>query len=207
MPTDELTFRIRRIYAALGAVKENDISKFKTQVIKDSCRVGFYQDWKGGLSDEEISNFAMSLVHNVANLRDNLRKWAANNSKDKTKVDSAFKVSQVLKVIQDLSDNDKHGYPPRDGGFSGKSPRVEKFERVMSMSTKGGKESFISLTFNRQGVPQVSKSGTGEAKVIITGDILDRDGNKIGDLHETLLKAIKDWGKVLTEFDVNISSD
>ena len=60
----------------------------------------------------------------------------------------------------------------------------------MRMTTKPEKDSFVGLTLDRQGVPKVI--GDGNAKVIITGDILDRDGNKIGDLHETLLKAIND---------------
>jgi len=206
MPSDELTLRIQRIYEAVNAVVETDISKFMPKVIKDGNRIGFYQDWSGGLSSAEIENIAHILIYNVANLKEHLREWAKSNGKDKTEVNVAFKGSQELKIIKDLSNNDRHGYDPKRRGNSGKSPRVEKFERVMCMSA-GGKGSFISLTFNGQGVPQVSKSGTGEAKVIITGDILDRDGNKIGDLHETLLKAIKDWEKVLSEFGVQIPSN
>jgi hypothetical protein len=60
----------------------------------------------------------------------------------------------------------------------------------------------MSLTFNRQGVPRIVESGT--AKVIITGDILDRDGNKIGELHKTVLEAVKVWESVLDEFDVKL---
>ena len=203
----ELTLRIKRIYAALGAVKEKDLNKLKAKVIQDGSKIGFYQDWEGSLSYEEISNYAISLIHNVANLKDNLKKWAKRNGKDKNRIELIFNDSQALKVIQDLSNNDKHGYPPRDGGFSGKSPKVEKFERVMRMSAKGGKGSFISMTFNKQGVPQVSKSGTSEAEVIITGKILDRDKNEIGELYEILSKAISDWGELLREFGVQIPSD
>ena len=42
------------------------------------------------------------------------------------------------------------------------------------------------------------------AKVIITGDILDRNGNKIGDLYESLLEACEVWQKVLGEFGVKL---
>ncbi len=70
----------------------------------------------------------------------------------------------------------------------------------MRMTTKPEKGSFVSLTLNRYGVPQIAGSGT--AKVIITGDILDRDENKIGDLYDTLLEACEVWEKVLGEFGV-----
>lgn len=202
MANDDLTHRIQRIYAAVGAIEENDLRKFKAQVINDGRRRGFYQDWRGGLSNEEISNIAYSLIHNIANLQGHLRKWADHNSQDKTKVEAAFNNSQALRIIQDLSNNDKHGYPPRNGGHSGKSPRIDKVERVMRMTVKGGKKSFVSLTLNRQGFPQ--KAGSGTAKVIITGDILDIDGNNIGDLNKTALEAIKVWESVLDDFGVKL---
>jgi hypothetical protein len=202
VPGDELTNRIKRIYEAVDAVIETDIGKLKPKVIKDGKRVAIYQNFSGGRSNAEIENAAHILIHNVANLKDHLKKWAKNNGKDKNKVDDAFNKSQVLRIIQDLSDNDKHGYPPRDGGNSGISPRIDKINTIMQMTTKPQKDSSIGYTLNRQGIQKVI--GDGNAKVIITGDMLDRDGNKIGDLYKTLLKAINDWEKVLTEFGVNI---
>ena len=41
-----------------------------------------------------------------------------------------------------------------------------------------------------KGVPQII--GDGNVKGIVTGDIFDRGGNKIGALYEALLKAIND---------------
>ena len=205
MPNDDLKGRIERIYEAVNAVVETDISKFMPKVIKDGNRIGFYQDWSGGLSSAEIENIAHILIYNVANLKEHLRGWAERNGKDKTKVKVAFKGSQELKIIKDLSNNDRHGYDPKRRGNSGKSPRIDNINTIMRMTTKPEKGSFTGLTLNRQGVPKII--GDGNAKVIITGDILDRDGNKIGDLYETLLKAISDWEKVLREFGVQIPSD
>lgn len=42
MANDDLTHRIQRIYAAVGAVEENDISKFKAQIINDGRLRGLY---------------------------------------------------------------------------------------------------------------------------------------------------------------------
>lgn len=53
-----------------------------------------------------------------------------------------------------------------------------------------------------QGVPKVSGDGT--AKVIASGDILDKDGNNIGDLHETALEAVEAWENVLGDFGVKL---
>ena len=70
----------------------------------------------------------------------------------------------------------------------------------MQMTAKARKGSIVSLTVDRQGAPRVAGSGT--AKAVVTGDILDRDGNKIGDLRETMLEAVEAWESVLDGFDV-----
>lgn len=203
MAKDDLISMVQRLYAAIGAIEETDISKFMPKVISNGNRVGFYQDWSGGRTDAVLANTAHILIYNIANLKDLLKKWAVRSCKDKTKVDDAFKSSQALKIIKDLSNNDRHGYDPKKRGNSGKSPRVDRITSIMQMTTKPEKGSFVSLTLNRQGVPQIAGSGT--AKVLITGDILDKDGNKIGDLYKTELEAIRVWENVLDDFGVELS--
>jgi len=202
MANDNLLFRVERLYGAIGATVQTDISKLMPKVINDGSQADFYQDWSDGRSDAELTNTANILIHNIANLRDVLKKWCVRNGKDKIKVDDAFKNSQALRIIKDLSNNDRHGYDPKKQGDSGKSPRVDRITTIMRMNTKPGKESFVSLTLDRQGVPQ--KTGPGTAKVIITGDILDGDDNKIGDLHKAAVEAVKTWGVVLGAFGVKL---
>jgi hypothetical protein len=182
MADDELTLRVRRLYAAIGAIVETDITKFVAQPIRDEHRVGFYQDWSGGLSEEEIANAAHSLIHNIAHLQNHLKKWAAANGRDKSQVDATFKDSQALQVIKDLSNNDKHGYPPRDGGNSGRSPRIAKIRRILQLKTQAKKGSFVGIALTPQGIPQVSGDGT--VKVIISGDVVDKDSNRIGEFYD-----------------------
>jgi hypothetical protein len=202
MIDDDLISRVQRLYTAIEETEETDISKFMPTVTSDGKRVCFYYDWRGGRSDAELANTIHILIYNIANLKDLLKKWADQNGKDKTKVYDAFKNSLALRIIKDLSNNDRHGYDPKKRGNSGKSPRVDNINTVMQMTPKPEKGSSISLTFNRQDIPRIVGSGT--AKVIITGDILDRDGNKIGDLHKTVLEAVKVWESVLDDFDVKL---
>jgi hypothetical protein len=103
--------------------------------------------------------------------------------------------------VHDLWDNAKHAGSSRKSK-SGLHPSIRNIHSFLRLTTKPKEGSLVVYTLNRQGGQKVI--GDGNAKVIITGDILDRDGNKIGDLYETLLKAIDDWEKVLTEFGVNI---
>lgn len=84
---EELQNRIRRIYAATGDTAEIDISKFRPQYCSSEECVFVFQDFRGGLSDEQISNIAHSAIHNLANLKDHLRRWAALSGHDPKKID------------------------------------------------------------------------------------------------------------------------
>ena len=55
MANDDLISRVQRLYAAIGATEETDISKFMPKVISDGNRGYFYQDWSGGRSDVELA--------------------------------------------------------------------------------------------------------------------------------------------------------
>lgn len=76
---DELIMRTSRIYAAIHAVEEMDLSKLKGQVVETDKFAGAWNDFSGGLSEAEMSNLAHSLIHNIANLPNHLRKWVGRN--------------------------------------------------------------------------------------------------------------------------------
>lgn len=193
--TAELLERIRRIYSAIEALEETDLNKLKATVIATDKTKGVIQDFRGGLTHEQLSNTAHTLIHNIANLRDHLKKWAARNGKDKKKVDEAFAQSLELQIIKDLSNNDKHGYPPRHGGLSGKFPQLVNINRLMQLTTQAKKGSTIGMTLGPGGVPK--SFGNGTAKVILTGDVVDNKNNRIGDLHQIATKAVEAWEQLL----------
>ncbi len=195
---DAILQRISRIYAAIGAIEECDPTKLKATVIQNDKITAVFQDFRSGLSDDELSNQAYSVIHNIANLRDHLRRWAANNGHDKNKVDNAVDNCFELQVIQDLSNNDKHGYPPRDGGHSKRSPQLIEINRVMRLQTQPKKDSMIAMTVGPDGVPRFLGDGT--AKAVVTGDVVDNARSRIGDLYEMATKAVEAWERLLVDF-------
>ena len=152
MNPDELLTRIRRIYASINALREFDMGKLPAKVIQNDRVVGVLQDFSGGLSEEDIANLAFVVIHNIANLQDHLRQWAARNGKDKTEVDATFNASQYLQLIHDLSNNDKHGYPPHGGGRSGLAPMLINLRRQMQLTTKAQPGSSVVMTLGPGGV-------------------------------------------------------
>ena len=164
---------------------------------------GVMQDFSGGLPAESLSNLAHSLIHNIANLADHLKKWARKNEKDKNLVDDAIKSSFELQVLLDLSNNDKHGYPPRDGGHSGRAPRLLNPRRVMRLTTGAGKGSAVMMTLARDGQPVIRGSGSGKA--IVSGEVVDGDGEPIGDLYDIAATGLADWEALLSEYGVGVN--
>ena len=78
----DIVQRIRRVYAAIGAVEEADPNKLRATVIQTERVKAVFQDFRGGLTDEALSNLAHSLIQNIANVADHLRKWARQNGRD-----------------------------------------------------------------------------------------------------------------------------
>jgi hypothetical protein len=200
MEDDGLIQRVRRIYAAINAAEERDMSRLPGRVEKSGKRIAVIQDFSGDLTDEDFSNLAHSLIHNIANLEADLRRWANNNGKDNSLVDGTFNGSFELRVIKDLSNNDKHGYPPRQGGHSGRAPKLVYPRRILRLTTGASKGSSVAMTLGPDGSPVIRGSGSGKA--IVTGEVVDDKGDIIGDFYDIATKAVEEWAGLLSAYGV-----
>ncbi len=187
--------RVKRIYAALGETVEGDLTAIPPIVDLDEGGIRVWQDFTDGLSDAELENLLYSLIYNIAHLKDHARRACKNLKIDPGQVDAIVR-DESLRIVTDLSNNDKHGYPPRDGGHSGKSPQIKKTERYLRMTTSGEPGSVTTVTYCPGGM---KSTGDGSADVIITADVVDADDVKIGDAHELCVKALKVWESALKE--------
>lgn len=196
----EVEERIARMYAAVGAVQETDPKKLRARVVETPKFRMLEADFRGGLNDEELANSAYSLVNNIASLRDHVRRWARKNGRDKAEVNAFIDTSMDILIMRDLANNDKHGYEPNGRSYSGKNPRLIEVERVLQLSTRAEKGSRIGMTFAADGTPRFL--GDGSAKAVITGRVIDNEGNTIGDLSKIADQAVADWEKFLVDFGV-----
>lgn len=189
--SEELENRLKRVYAALDATLEYDINKTLPVVHSDSAHIRITQDFMGSLTDSDVENLAYSIIHNLANLCDHTRGWLIKNGKAPQQVDQFISANQAVAIINDLSNNDKHGYPPRNRGFSGKAPKLDKLRRVMRISSGATPGSGMGYFISPSG--EQTLVGSGSAPLIITGAIQDAEGNSIGDLHSIQVEALNAW--------------
>jgi hypothetical protein len=198
MAADELSLRIQRIYAAIGACREFDLGRLRPTVISTKRFHAVFQDFSGGQSEAELANAAFSLIQNIASLKDHLKAWARRSGKDSSKVDRAFTESLPLQIVQDLFDREKHTGDRRDGVYSGRSPRLSSIHREMRLTTQPRKGSSVTLTMEADGTRRTF--GDGMACAVITADVSDKYGKRMGDLFEIELQAVQAWEKLLVEY-------
>lgn len=196
---DQLAQRLDRIYSALDEVRETDLTTFEVAPLEWKGQNTLGVDFRGGLSDQQLSNLAYSAIHNVAHLEGHLIRWARSRGVTSDLVPSGIAKVKALQVVIDLSNNDKHGYPPRDGGRSGLAPQLGEVERFMQMSVG----SSVGVRFGPAGTARFEGSGL----VVISGKVVDRAGNVIGELHELLHEAVRTWEAVLEELERNPETD
>ena len=197
---EELDKRLARIYSSIDETIDNDPSKFPPKKIATEKMKGIFWDFSGSQSPEDIENLAFSMVHNIANLRDHLKQWAKHNGQDDNRVVTIFKGCEALKIIQDLSNTDKHGGPPRNGGYSEKKPKFTNISRIVEVATGTAKGSSAEVRLNVHGNSEIRSQAGGSVKTIITGDIIDENGDRIGFLHDIAVEAMESWENLLREF-------
>ena len=196
---DDTSKRIRRMYAAVGETIEADMEKLPAHVVSTDRIKGVIQDFSGGVAPEELENALHTLIAILASLEYHLRRWAHHNEQDPEKVTEVFRNSRPLQLVHDLWNNEKHGYPrPHGQDRSGVAPRLNYVRRVMRLRTQPHKGSGVTMTFGPGGVPVTR--GDGSAVAVITGEILDTNGNEIGNAHSVLAAAIGECEALMREF-------
>ncbi|MDA0988718.1 MAG: hypothetical protein O2783_06260 [Chloroflexi bacterium] len=206
MTVEELLARVQRMYASVDAVQEFDMTQLPAIIRQEKDYISVSQDFTGGLSQAEIENLAQALVYNIAHLDAHLRRWAQLNGKDPKRVDKAARAADSLKIIKDLSNSDKHPYPTRDWGHSRLAPSVLNIRRLMRLSTGGEAGSSVAMTFGSGGIPKIMSRGSGSANAVITGEVNDKDGNRLGDLYEIELEAVAVLEKVIAELGMDVEN-
>lgn len=184
------------MYAAIGDAEETDLAKMPPSVVVTEKIVAVSQNFNGGLSEEQLLNHAHGILHLIASLTDNLKRWAAKSGRDKARIDSALAGSDALKLLTDIWNLEKHGAPDRNGGFSGRSPRLVDVHRAMQI-TSGSAGVWSGVVLGLNGARQF---GDGSVKSILCGSIIDKHGTVIMSLEKCIDEAIATWESLLAEF-------
>jgi hypothetical protein len=165
---DEIRERLRRLYAAVGETTERDLSRVPGVISETEDAVFFVQDFSGGFTPEKMSNLAHSAISLIAHLRDHLRRLAKKLGRDPAEIDDLIGSCPSIAIVIDLANREKHG-APRNGGRSGRSPKLRGITRLLRLSGGPSPRTGVQVQYTPAG-PQVR--GSGSAAVILTGDVI-----------------------------------
>lgn len=197
----ELNKRLQRMYSATDATFDDNLNNFRAQIWKSPKGVLMQSDFNGGMSVSEMENSLQTLISLVASLEYHLRRWASKNGRDPNRVSWFYENSEPLKIVHDLWNNDKHGYPPSHGrDRTGRKPRLVHVRRSMRLKTRAEKGSWCTLQLAANGVPIAS--GDGSTGVVTTGDVLDGYDSTMGDAREILEKSVAALQQLCTDMDI-----
>lgn len=130
-----------------------------------------------------------------------MKAWARSHGISEGDVHRFFLNSHNFCTVVDLWNHDKHGeYPQRKNGWSRLAPHLSNVRSVCELRTRPEKGSWIGMQTDLTGMPSVN--GDGAAEVVLTADVLDKNGNGIGQAHEILRRAIDVCEASLTHFGV-----
>lgn len=203
---DELSRRIKRIYAAIDETVTLNPQEFRPTVRqRDEGDYEAVVSFRGDATDEQLENDVNNAIHAVAHFKDHLKRWAREKGKDSAAVERTINGSRDLQVVIDLSNRDKHG-PPRGNeiGRSGLRPSLVNFSRGLTLQAEGKgrrKEGSVVITMFGE-VEGVDFDGTW---VETSADIIDASGTKVGDAASVARAGVRAWEALLAEYGARLT--
>lgn len=187
---NELKERFARIHAAMGDVTGLNLAVAPPYVFQNERRRGVFQDWSGGRSQAHMEKDANSVIAEFMGLRDRAEQWLRANGHRTVDVRAFMRAHRAVALIWDLGNTDKHGRLDHKP-YSGFKPRLVNVKRVAQLKTQAKKGSWVQYQMGPGGQPIISGDGT--ASLVLTGDVLDENGQKLGELHSIIEQALSEW--------------
>ena len=160
---DDLTLRLERIYSSINAAIETDFSKMTPEILDSGNSYAVFQDFSGGLTEPEVANIVVLMIHNIGALRDHLKVFAEEEGKKVGDVNRVVRDCEALRIIIDLWNGEKHGYPLTNS-MTGRQPKIKDVNRVMRLQTGPTRGSSAMMTLDTTGRPVIRSSGGGLVK-------------------------------------------
>lgn len=198
--TQQLSERLQRLYAAVGAVLGRDeVSSFKPQVtdacppdqlpefLKTSSRRFKLTSWDfgGGIPQAELDNKAWAAIHNTSIFYDHCCTWAHQNNIARDEVNAVTAGCLALRIIRDLDVSEKH--PQTRANTCGLSPQLANIQRVLQIRSS---QSTQSKATSVGGIVVVG----GDPGLAIIGDVINgRTGKTVHAFPDIIEEGIAAW--------------
>ncbi len=195
MDYNNVETRLKKIYASIDeqftygqAALDKTHTVVKAEGKERSVSVTFFNP-----DDEsKILNQVNSVISNLANLKDCLKKKIKEGGNDPRVIEEEINNSPHLQVILDLSNQEKHGYPLTITRRSEKDPLITNIGRALSPSNKP------------DNIRHERSDGTVMLNMMvrITADITDSEGNTLYQLDDLVESALSVWEQIIIKYNL-----
>ena len=189
---DVMDKKIRRMHAALGALSSDDIHSVKPTIMSTDTYTSISVDFNQGSDPVDLTNMALLLVANIASLKDHLKAWC-KSKRIPFNGDALIDSNRSVALIHDIWNVDKHAEltsKPR----SGHVPKLTNLRKALSLSTDTEAGASVMFQMDPQtGQMVVKTTGSGSAKIQLSGSIVDEASNILADFHTTCSDAVAAW--------------
>jgi flagellar hook protein FlgE len=200
---DVLDRKIRQMHAALTELATDDLSMIKPQFGEEDgsyyTKVDFNQD-----ADEiALANAASLLITNIASMKDHLKVWCTRQGVA-FHGDTLINSNQAVALIHDLWNIDKHAELNKPSR-SGHTPKLQGLRKCLTLSTgtASGAVAFCSLN-PRTGKITTGTSGDASVQLALVAQIIDENGNILGDFTNICTQAVDEWAKAMSSAGVKL---
>lgn len=194
---DDIELRISILFNSINSHFENykKPEPITEERILENGKRGFAVAFGGEeISKEEkleaINRFNL-IIHNLSNLKDNLKNYLKNNGMDDALVEKNISDSIYLSIITDLANQEKHGYPLQRSKRSRLDPKIINFRNSIAIKMPVG-----NIYFNPM-----------DGKIQISADVVDSNNNFLFYFNELVEKSVESWESFFTQNIPKVSSE
>ena len=188
---DELKTRLEDMHAAIGDLKDVDLSRAKANF----AQIGDWVEWATEMpkSNPDLRNRVAVVINNIASLKDGFKKWCKLN-RNPFDAEEFLTSNRAAALVHDLWNSGKHfglDRKPR----SGITPKIVDLCEAVQIYTGAEAGDAVRMTYDNDGnvIIQTTGSGGGGAVMIVTATIVDENGNVLGELNDILTAAVDAW--------------
>lgn len=194
MTDDEMLARMRRTYAALEAVIDEDPDSVSRSIDQAVSKVGMEFDASQGWDQAKLENHTFTLIQNIAHLIDHARRWIKDRGGDMKLVDDLVQSTKSIQILLDLSNADKHGgSKPLSQLYSGMRPTIKGLMRTLVLKSEPGPNQSAGVWFDADGKMHCM----GTPSFHIWAVVMDEHNQVVGNLNMIMEDAIKSWEGLL----------
>jgi len=199
---EHLRYRLRSIYKSVGQTKPVSAEHFAPTFIRTPRITFLQQDFRGGMTDEDIHRVFEELLYNIAHVVDPLQRVLRARGKGTSCVTEAIRKSRDFALCVDLANWYKHGRANHGPTKSGHRPTITNVNRVCRIQPEAKPGAVGGITYAWEGGRPKLRSLGGSNEVVFEGDVVDENGRKMGDVMEIATAGVSQWEKLLREFAV-----